>query len=68
MKITRPISACVAALLAAGTLGEVYVIRSIEASQNRMFGTGQLPVAIGPGATALTRTPIRVRTRRPRMW
>jgi predicted dehydrogenase len=39
-------------VLAAGTLGEVYIIRSIEVGQNRMFGTGQLPVEIAPGESS----------------
>lgn len=39
-------------LLADGILGNLYVVRSIEAGQNRMFRTGQLPVEVGPGENA----------------
>jgi hypothetical protein len=38
--------------LAVGVLGEVYVVRSIEVGQNRMFATGQLPVVLGPGESS----------------
>lgn len=37
-------------LLADGVLGDPYMIRSIEAGQNRMFRTQQIPVEIAPGA------------------
>lgn len=37
-------------LLADGILGSLYVVRSIEAGQNQMFRTHQLPVEVGPGA------------------
>jgi len=36
-------------LLAAGTLGRPFVIRSIEAVQNRGFGTGTVPIDLGGG-------------------
>ncbi|HEU5432215.1 MAG TPA: Gfo/Idh/MocA family oxidoreductase [Thermomicrobiales bacterium] len=36
-------------LLAAGVLGRPFVIRSIEASQNRGFATGRIPVELGGG-------------------
>jgi len=36
-------------LLAAGTLGRPFVIRSIEAVQNRGFATGKVPVDLGGG-------------------
>lgn len=51
-QLFQPSLVAARSVLAAGALGEVYVIRSIEASQNRMFGTGQLPVAIGPGESS----------------
>ena len=39
-------------LLAAGSLGDVFLVRSIEASQNRMFRTGRLPVEIAAGESS----------------
>ena len=36
-------------LLAAGTLGRPFVIRSIEAVQNRGFATGKVPIDLGGG-------------------
>jgi len=36
-------------LLAAGTLGRPFVVRSIEAVQNRGFGTGKVPIDLGGG-------------------
>jgi predicted dehydrogenase len=41
-------------VLAAGTLGDVFLVRSIEASQNRMFRTGRLPVEIAAGESSHT--------------
>ncbi len=36
-------------LLAAGALGRPFVVRSIEAVQNRGFGTGRVPIDLGGG-------------------
>ncbi len=36
-------------LLAAGTLGRPFIIRSIEAVQNRGFATGKVPIDLGGG-------------------
>jgi predicted dehydrogenase len=51
-QLFQPSLVAARAALAAGTLGAVYVVRSIEVGQNRMFATGQLPVAIGPGESS----------------
>ncbi len=39
-------------LLADGVLGRPYVIRAIEAGQNRFFHTGRVPVDVGAGESA----------------
>lgn len=39
-------------MLADGAVGDVFLVRSIEASQNRMFRTGRLPVEIAAGESS----------------